>query len=222
MEQPRRKHYIARKLAWLALAMILVAQCLPWEKVVVKKDFMREAASNATSCFLPIHRSWTINFELGAPSWPAGRHFLGSSTTGPSVGTATTFHGNPPELLPVNLAVELTHCAEGWADQHEMGIVALRVPAIISIYLMTMILMATTPFLTGRRRAPKIILWPARIFVLLILAWTVRNLVIGDSFSDPHSRLEYVGAGYRLTVAALGVEVVALFLISRPAEASQR
>ncbi|MGC4013314.1 MAG: hypothetical protein QM755_02180 [Luteolibacter sp.] len=222
MEQPRRKPCIARKLAWLALAMILVAQCLPWEKVVVEKDFTWEGTSNATSCFLPIHRWWNINFDRDTPSWPAGNHWFFILSDGPSVNTLTTFPGNLPERLPVNLAMELTHCAEGWAGQHEMGPASIIVPAVISAYLMTMLLMAATPFLTERRRAPKAILWLARIFVLLILSWAVRNMLIGDPSPYSHSRLENVGAGYWLTVAALGVEIVALFLISRPAEASQR
>ncbi|MGC4013316.1 MAG: hypothetical protein QM755_02190 [Luteolibacter sp.] len=223
MEQPRRKPSIARTLAWLALAMILVAQCLPWEKVVIEKSNVWEGVNNANSCFLPIHRWWTFNLGQDDPFWPAGRHFLASDTTGPSVGTVTAFHGNPPELLPVNLAVELTHCAEGWADYPKAGMETLTVPAIISAYLMTIILMMATPFLTGPRQPPKTILWLACIFILLILAATIRNLVIGDSRFDSHACLvDYVGAGYWLTVAALGVEVVALFLISGAAESHSR
>ncbi|BCU79509.1 hypothetical protein [Luteolibacter sp. LG18] len=220
MEKPEQKHRMARRLAWLALAMMLVAQCLPWEKTRLEVRTW-VGVSEANSNLLPIARSWTFNMEDDCPSWPAGNHIFVSGSDA-FVQTTTICRGHLPEVLQLNLAAELWHSAEGWAAAPSalpgMEMTTFLIPATISIWLLTIALMTVAPFLPKWRSRPKVAVWMARLFVVLILTWLIRNLILGFETLPYEFRdcLGHVGAGYWLTLAALGVETVALFLISAP------
>jgi len=210
-----RRLRISKGLLWLALAMMAVAQCLPWERVRIHWK-PGSKSDGAISHFSQVPCMWTA-------------YRLKDSITGTEVQEAVEANlyyihviENPawPDEVHAANGVILWKFTKGWlmrpfpmADGTKIALV---------VWPLSLLGMLAMPFLAGFLSRARPMLWMARLFACSMLVWVVRNFLLCDqiSMSSPHRH--HVASGYWLTLAALGVEIAALFLISNPVAESLR
>ncbi|MGC4013293.1 MAG: hypothetical protein QM755_02075 [Luteolibacter sp.] len=200
----------AKALLWLAVILISLAQLLPWEHVPMNYwASPTYVAGSAITGQVPHY--WT---------------FHQSSTTSPTLDQRAHYDGiwfirvSPEEIpkeMPSYLIQDLWTFGNSLLATHPTAsyLLSKRWPTVLLIiWPAAFLALFAMPFLTRPFGHSRATLWLVRALVAAMLIWLIWNLSVAfrGKISPDYGR---IGLGQWLTLIALLVEIIGLFLIPK-------
>ncbi|MFD0895040.1 hypothetical protein KBB96_03505 [Luteolibacter ambystomatis] len=208
-----RQLRLARILLILGALLLVTAQFLPWEHIVVNHDYFIPQATTRFSQMPHVHHVWL--------SFPTNDIIDSPRTLEPH---------RPPRLVTADICPEgypnrisIHHLPDLWAYGRALNSDILRRwnlgwPLLdLAVWTIALPSLLALPFFAGLFARARPLLWLTRFFACCLLIWLVRNLVLVTT-GYPDASLKNIGSGYWMTLDALAMEITALFLIPNAAK----
>lgn len=209
----------ARILLALAALLVTIAQFFPWERapvliggidLIVGVPITLGPFGTAGNRLSPIHSTW--HFELTDHSGLSSKPL--TSVDLPSASISHTLIDQPTFLPEVEIyqAGELWIFAKALAEAGSLSLWQNWGTLYLFVCLLAFTAILAMPFLAGPLSRARPILWLTRLCACSLFACLIRSvvLILPD---HPGPALDRIGSGYWLTMAALALEITALFLI---------
>jgi len=205
--QPRLR--IAKLLLWLAIPLMAIAQCLPWEIVRVYSHGTFATASTDVS---QIPHSWTFTHPSNPPDPLYRRVSEGISLDEPVTIRSELLEEEFPAEIPIRHLDELWYYASQLLTPSSYPPRRLITWALVALiaWPLCFLAMLLCPFFAEPLSRARPILWLVRFFACSMLIWLLRNFTL--SFDG----LGTAAAGLWLTLAALALVISGLFLLPHP------
>ncbi|WP_338286951.1 hypothetical protein [Luteolibacter sp. LG18] len=194
---------------WLAVLLMALAQCLPWEHVPLKFWRSESIAEGETATKQVLHRWRFVQSPILPPS-------TGHSVWYGVIDSRIVSAQKHPKAFPTYQIPDLWFYARSLIDQRPnlAWLVSSPFPLmLLVIWPVAFIALIAMPFLAGPLGHSRATLWLFRALAAIMLVWLIRNLFIAFTGISALQEYERIGSGYYLTLAALVVEIVGLFLI---------
>ncbi|MGC4013294.1 MAG: hypothetical protein QM755_02080 [Luteolibacter sp.] len=197
---PLSRSYLVKSLLWLAVILMAIGQCLPWECVPVNihhylsRSFPQYSSSlsyvEAISITKQIPHVWTFDQSRKRPSFTDQELFynvIRSESRSPH---------DPPKEIQTYLMQELWTLGRGFYDSSPSAshlLSTLWPGMLLAIWPVAFLALLAMPFLTGPLGHSRTTLWTARYLAFTMLVWLIRNLVLAfgeQAFPEvqPHRR----------------------------------
>ncbi|MGC4015967.1 MAG: hypothetical protein QM755_15790 [Luteolibacter sp.] len=205
----------AKLLLWLAVLLMGIAQCLPWDHIPLKAQIYYQNSEptawvSNTSLISPMLHRWTVYTR------PHSDERTIHSVQFRMIDSYTVSAQLPPQEVPVYFLRDLWDFSLDQAHNHRSFTSLLASPwpeVLLIIWPVAFLVMLAMPFLTRPLGHSRATLWVVRILALTMLIWLIRCHSLPWGRLPDAAAYSRIGIGCWLTLTALVVEIMGLFLI---------